>query len=284
MARLPISHAEADGTLMIAGSVVDVDEDRIYDGVARRGTRVVTFARVLKHSVFPLCDILNELFEACRRDLGFPVEIEFAVDLGPDPSQDPEFYVLQMRPLVAQRERCDISADSIPPNMLLCRSERVLGNGCIEGLRDVVYIDPGAFARGRSADVASVVEQINDRLTRKGRHYVLIGPGRWGSFDPWIGIPVAWHHISSARVIVEVPAKDLPMEPSQGTHFFHNMTSAGIGYFSLAGSNDREFLRWDMLNAMPGTDVGLGVRHVRLPRSLSVRMDGQTQHGIISLG
>jgi hypothetical protein len=284
IARLPISQAEQDGTLVIAGSVVDTDEDRIYDGIARRGTRVVTFARVLKHNLFPLCGILNELFEACRRDLGFPVEIEFAVDLGADPSREAEFYLLQMRPLVAQRERCDISAESIPPDKLLCRSERVLGNGCIEGLRDIVYVDPAAFARGRSADVASVVDQINDRLTRHGRHYVLIGPGRWGSFDPWIGIPVAWHQISSARVIVEVPAKDLPMEPSQGTHFFHNMTSAGIGYFSLAEANAREFLRWDMLRALPSTEIGLGVRHVRLPRPMSVRMDGQTQHGIISLG
>jgi hypothetical protein len=131
--------------------------------------------------------------------------------------------------------------------------------------------------------VASVVAALNERMMREGRHYVLIGPGRWGSFDPWIGIPVAWHHISGARVIVEVPAKDLPMEPSQGTHFFHNMTSAGIGYFSLCDSNEREFVRWDVLEALPGEELGLGVRRVRLAQGLSVRMDGQTQQGIISL-
>ena len=112
---------------------------------------------------------------------------------------------------------------------------------------------------------------------------MLIGPGRWGSFDPWIGIPVAWHQISWARVIVEVPAKDLPMEPSQGTHFFHNLTAAGIGYFSLGESNEKEFVRWDLLEALPGEEIAPGVRHVRLTQPLSVRMDGQTQQGVIAL-
>ena len=283
LAHLQLSQAEADGTLSLAGSVVAVDEDRIYDGVGRRGTRVVTFARILKHNVFPLCTILKELFEAFRKDAGFAVEIEFAVDLDADRSRKPVFYFLQMRPLVALRERCDIAPESIPPDKLLCRSQRVLGNGRIDGLCDILYVDPGKFDRGRSADVASVVAQINERLTREHRRYVLIGPGRWGSFDPWIGIPIAWHQISGARAIIEVPAKDLPIEPSQGTHFFHNVTSAGIGYFSLGEQTDKEFVRWDLLDALPGEEIALGVRHVRLAQPLSVRMDGQTQQGVISL-
>ena len=128
-----------------------------------------------------------------------------------------------------------------------------------------------------------MVVQVNERLAREQRHYVLIGPGRWGSFDPWIGIPIAWHQISGARAIIEVPAKDLPIEPSQGTHFFHNVTSAGIGYFSLGEQTDKEFVRWDLLDALPGEEIALGVRHVRLAQPLSVRMDGQTQQGVISL-
>jgi CheY-like chemotaxis protein len=283
LAHLPLSQAEADGTLMPAGSVVAADEDRIYDSLARRGCRVVTFARILKHNAFPLCEILNELFEACRRDLGFPVEIEFAVDIDSDPAHKPEFYFLQMRPLVALRERYDVAPESIPADKLLCRSQRVLGNGRIEGLCDVVYIHPARFDRGRSAEAASAVAAINERMMREHRHYLLIGPGRWGSFDPWIGIPVAWHQISFARVIVEVPAKDLPMEPSQGTHFFHNVTAAGIGYFSLGGSNDKELLRFDLLDALEGQELPHGVRHVRLPQPLSVRMDGRSQQGVISL-
>ena len=283
MARLPLAQAEADGALGIAGSVVDAEEDRIYDGLGRRGCRVVTFARVLKHNVFPLCAILNEIFETCRQELGFAVEIEFAVDIDPDPGREPEFCFLQLRPLVASRERCDIQQDAIAPEKLLCRSDRVLGNGRIEGLRDIVYVDPATFDRGRSAEMASLVASINERLMRERRPYVLIGPGRWGSFDSWIGIPVSWHQISGARVIVEVPAKDLPMEPSQGTHFFHNMTSAGIGYFSLAGSSENELLRWDVLKGLPSEEVAPGLRHVRLHEPLSIRMDGQTQQGVILL-
>jgi hypothetical protein len=280
LARLPLSQAEADGTLAIAGSVVDTEEDRIYDGTARRGSRVVTFARVLKHGVFPLCGILNELFAACRRDLGFAVELEFAVDFN---GGEPSFYFLQMRPLVALRERCDLLLESTPPEKVLCRSQRVLGNGCVEGVRDIVYVDPETFDRGSSADIACVVAEINERLLNQRRPYVLIGPGRWGSFDPWIGIPVAWHQISGARLIVEVPARDLPMEPSQGTHFFHNMTSAGIGYFSLTGVSETEFVRWERLRAIPGEQVAPGVWHVQLSQQLSIRMDGQAQDGLVAL-
>jgi CheY-like chemotaxis protein len=283
LARLPLSQAEEDGALALAGSVVAADDDRIYDGIARRGSRVVTFARVLKHNLFPLSDILNYLFEAFRRDLGFPVEIEFAVNVDSDPAREPEFYFLQMRPLVALRERCDVAPDSIPPEKLLCRSQRVLGNGRVADIRDIVYVDPDRFDRGRSAEVASAIAHVNERLMRERRPYVLIGPGRWGSFDPWIGIPVAWHQISGARVIVEVPAKDLPIEPSQGTHFFHNMTSAGIGYFSLTGRNAHDFVRWDLLRALPGEEFAPGTRHISLAQPLSVRMDGYTQQGVISL-
>jgi len=230
---------------------VDTDEDRIYDGLGRRGARVVTFARILKHNAIPLSAILNELFEICRRDLGFAVEIEFAVDLHADPSGRPEFYFLQMRPLVASRERCDIAQGSVPAAKLLCRSERVLGNGRIEGLRDIVYVEPAGSIAGKAP-----------KSHRKWRRSTIgwsasAGPicssaGTLGSFDPWIGIPVTWHQISGARVIVEVPASDLPIEPSQGTHFFHNMTSAGIGYFSLSGTSENEFVRWELLDSLPG--------------------------------
>jgi len=283
LAHLDLSQAEEDGTLALAGSVVDIDEDRIYDTLARRGSRVVTFARVLKHNAIPLCAILNELFDLFRKDVGFPVEIEFAVDADAGPSHEPEFYFLQMRPLVASRERCDIASDSTPAGKLLCRSERVLGNGRIEGLHDIVYVSPAGFDRARTVELASAVAELNDNLVRARRPYVLIGPGRWGSFDRWIGIPVSWHQISGARAIVEVPAADLPMEPSQGTHFFHNMTSAGIGYFSLSGSSSNEFVRWDLLDALPGQELVRGLRHVRTTRRLSVHMDGQTQRGVILL-
>jgi CheY-like chemotaxis protein len=283
LVRLPLSQAEMDGMLALAGSVVDTEEDRIHDGVSRRGTRVLTFARILKHNVFPLSAILNELFEICRKELGFAVEIEFAVNVGDDPREDAEFCFLQMRPLVASRERCEIARETTPANKILCRSQRVLGNGCVDNIRDVVYIDPAKFDRGRSMEVAQILAEINERLLREHRPYLLIGPGRWGSFDPWIGIPVVWHQISAARVIVEVPANDLHIEPSQGTHFFHNMTSAGIGYFSLSGTNENEFLRWELLGDLPAEEVAPGVRHAHISHPLLVRMDGQIQQGVILL-
>lgn len=283
LARLDLAQAESHGTLNLAGSVVDLEEDRIYDGIGRRGSRVVTFARILKHGAFPICDILNHLFEACRRDLGFAVEIEFAIDQDSNQSREPQFHFLQMRPLVAARERCDILLEAIDPGRIVCRSQRVLGNGSVDGIRDIVYIDPIGFDRANSNDAAAVVATVNEKLVRERRPYILIGPGRWGSFDPWIGIPVVWHQISLARVIVEVPARDLPMEPSQGTHFFHNMTSAGIGYFSLCGNTGTEFVRWELIRPLPGKQYAQGVRHVRLPQPLTIRMDGQNQQGVIAL-
>jgi hypothetical protein len=283
LARLPLCAAEEHGTLQAIGSVYSAAEDRIYDGVNRPGTRVVTFGRVLKHHIFPLSDILNSLLDMCRQTLGFAVEVEFAVNLDQNEREAPEFQFLQMRPLVARRERCDIALESIPPEKVLCRSERVMGNGRVEGLRDILYVHPESFDRGRSAEVASAVAKVNERLARELRPYVLMGPGRWGSFDPWIGIPVVWHQISWAKVIVEFPATDLSMDPSQGTHFFHNMTSAGIGYFSLSRINEREFVRWNLLEALEGEGVTPWLRLVRLSTPLSVLMDGQTQQGVITL-
>jgi hypothetical protein len=281
--RLPLSVAEEHGTLQALGSVYSEADDRLYDGLGRPGPRLVTFARILKQGIFPLCAIVNTLLDMCRERLGFAVEIEFAVSLDQDPEREPEFHFLQMRPLVARRERCDLALESIPTEMLLCRSARVMGNGHVEGVRDIVYIHPERFERSYSNEAAAAVAALNERLGRERRTYVLIGPGRWGSFDPWIGIPVVWHQISWARVIVESSAKDLPMEPSQGTHFFHNLTSAGIGYFSLRRASDDEFVRWDLLDALPGEEITPWLRLLRTPRPLDVLMDGQTQRGLIAL-
>ena len=212
LARLQLSQAEADGTLSLAGSVVDTEEDRIYDGVGRRGSRVVTFARILKYNAFPLCAILNELFEVCRTHVGFAVEIEFAVDVDTDPAREPVFYFLQMRPLVASRERCDITRELIAPEKVICRSQRVLGNGRIEGVRDLVYVHPAKFDRGRSAEVASVVAEINRTAEARTQALCADGAGTLGLVRS-----VDWNprHLAPdlrrARAIVEVPATDLPM-------------------------------------------------------------------------
>jgi CheY-like chemotaxis protein len=281
LVRLPLASAEEDGNLDLIGSVVSAEDDRVYDGVNRRGTRVVTFARLLQTEAFPLTAILDRLLETGRQSLGFALEIEFAVDL--DREGNGEFYFLQMRPLVAKRERCDVGALTSLTGRVLCRSTRVMGNGRVEGIQDILYVHPDRFDRGRSAEVAAEVSGRNDQLRRENRPYLLLGPGRWGSLDSWIGIPVVWHQISGARIIVEFPARDIPLEPSQGTHFFHNMTSAGIGYFSLAAEDEENFVKWDLLEDLPGERISPSLRHVRLDAPLTVCMDGQTQRGGIAL-
>ncbi len=277
LVKLPLARAEEDGSLGWVGSVVSTADDRIYDGVNRPGVRVVTFGRILKSNSFPLCGILNRLLEIGKENLGFPLEIEFAVNLeGPEP----EFCFLQLRPLVARRERFDISLETVPPEKILCRSRRVMGNGRIS-VRDILYVHPDRYDRSQSGEVASSVSELNDRLSREKRPYILLGPGRWGSLDPWIGIPVLWHQISWAKVLVEFPARDIPLDPSQGTHFFHNMTSAGIGYFSLSKSGKEDFIRWELLEGLPGELAAPWLRHIRLNKPVVVRMDGHTQQGVI---
>lgn len=281
LVRLPLERAEADGALEVIGGVVSRADDRVYDGVNRPGARVVTFGRILKGRLFPLCEVLDRLLGIGRENLGFALEMEFAVSL--DESGGGELAFLQMRPLVARRERFDLALDTLDATKVLCRSRRVMGNGRVEGIRDLVYVDPASFERSCSAEAASVVAEVNERLRGESRPYILVGPGRWGSLDSWIGIPVTWHQISGARVIVEVPCRDLPMDPSQGTHFFHNLTSAGIGYFSLAEVDETSFVRWDLLASLPGESLRPWLRHVRLEQALLVRMDGHTQCGLVSL-
>jgi CheY-like chemotaxis protein len=282
LARLPLDRAEADGTLDLVGGVVSSVDDRVYDGVNRPGARVVTFGRILTGRVFPLCEVLDRLLGICRESLGFASEMEFAVTL--DAAGSGELAFLQVRPLVARRERFDLALETVSSDRILCMSRRVMGNGRIEGVRDLVYVDPSRFDRSASVEAAAAVSALNDRLRSERRPYLLIGPGRWGSLDPWIGIPITWHQISGARAIVEVPLRDLPMDPSQGTHFFHNMTSAGIGYFSLAEVDETSFVRWDLLDALPGEWTTPWMRHLTLEEPLQVRMDGHTGRGLVSLG
>jgi len=283
LVRLPLSRAEEDGELRHLGSVVSPTDDRLYDGVSRPGARAVTFRRLLQRDAFPLSSILNRLLAIGRENMGFALEIEFAVNLADGDGAEAEFFFLQMPPLVALRERCDLNLDSVPADWLLCRSQRVMGNGRLDTIRDVVYVSPGRFERAKSTDAAAHVARLNNKLVAENRPYLLLGPGRWGSQDPWIGIPVVWYQISGAKVIVEVANADLPLEPSQGTHFFHNMTSAGIGYFSLPASTAEEFVRWELLDELPGEQLTPYLRHVTLDTPLSVRMDGQTQCGLICL-
>lgn len=280
LVRLPLAKAEEHGELGRVGSVVSPDDDRVYEGVGRPGPRVVTFSRQLKSADAPLCNLLRELLTSGRKNLGCALEIEFSANLT---DEGMDFAFLQIRPFVAQIDPRQASLEGVAADKVLLRCKRAMGNGRAEGVRDLVYVHPQRFDRAKSAEVGKLVGELNARLAALRRRYVLVGPGRWGTNDPWLGIPASWYQLSAAKVIVEVPAKDLSIEPSQGTHFFHNMISAGVGYLSLGNGPD-EMVRWDALDALPGVDLGLGLRHVTVPAALVIRINGGKQEAVIALG
>lgn len=275
--------AEEDGPLFFVGSTYNHENHAVYDGLSRQGARLVTFAPVLKGGVFPLPEIAELLLEIGRKEMGTPVELEFAVTMTPGHGQPKEFGVLQMRPLVLSREMEQLSVNEVDPERILCRSARVLGNGVIEDIRDIVMVDIDRFDRARSREVAREVHQFNTRMVNGERPYLLIGVGRWGSMDPWLGIPVKWEQISGARVIIEAGLKDIDVEPSQGSHFFQNITSFMVGYFTIPGGNRSRdaVLDWEWLNAQPVEAELAFTRHIRLEQPLTVKMNGHKQRGVI---
>jgi CheY-like chemotaxis protein len=278
---LGLEEAERHGTLAPVGSVYSRDNDAVYDGLARDGIRLVTFAPVLKAGIFPLSRVLTSLLALGERAMSCPVEIEFAVNLPLGGDSTAEFAVLQIRPLVVEVGAEDIEEllRLAEPSSVVCLSEQALGQGRIQGVRDIVYVRPEAFDRGQTVAVAAEVDAINRSLMDEGRPYLLIGPGRWGTSDHWLGIPVEWRQIAGARVIVETELADVPVTPSEGTHFFHNITSFGIGYLTVQRRSGR--VEFDWLASLPARTETRFLRHVRLERPLDVRIDGRSGRGLV---
>jgi hypothetical protein len=273
--------AEADGTLGAVGSTYSPDNDVVYDGVSRSGPRVVTFAPLLKHGRFPLADVLKTLTEIGEEAMGTPVEIEFAVNLSVPPGRPQEFGFLQMRPLALTRESEAVEIGGTDPAALLCRSRKVLGNGRLEGIRDLVVVDFQRFERARSQEAAAEIGRLNARLLARHTPYILIGVGRWGSRDPWLGIPVTWDQVAGARVIVEAGLRDLKVTPSQGSHFFQNLTSFNVGYFTVNPDGGDDVLDWSWLDSQPHQTREAHVRHLRLDEPVLVKMNGRKGEGVI---
>jgi hypothetical protein len=270
--------AEADGTLHVVGSTYSADNDAVYDGLGREGARIVSFAPVLKHDQFPLAAILDQLMTVGAEALGRPVEIEFAVRLAQTPDEPSEFGFLQIRPMALSREAEEIRMEDVNPARLVCQSAKVLGHGRLTNLRDIVMVDFHRFERAKSQEVATEVAYLNAKLNEAGAPYLLIGVGRWGSNDPWLGIPVAWDQVSGARVIVEAGFRDMRVTPSQGSHFFQNLTSFQIGYFTVNAGEG--FVDWDWLAACDLEQHGL-VQLLHFDEPLTVLMDGRRSRGII---
>jgi CheY-like chemotaxis protein len=273
--------AEEDETLKYVASTFSQENDALYDGLSRKGIRVVSFAPILRNRIFPLPQIIDLLLDMGTWGMGTPIEIEFAVNMSDQPGAPHRFGLLQMRPLVVSREIEELNVDGFAREKLLCYSDQALGHGALRDIYDIVEVDIGRFDRSRSQDVARDVAGFNERLVAEGRPFILIGVGRWGSLDPWLGIPVKWNQIAGARAIVESGLKDVSVDPSQGSHFFHNITSFNVGYLTVDSSLGHGFIDWDWLQSQPSEEETGYVRHIRLTRPVVVKLNGHQSRGVI---
>jgi CheY-like chemotaxis protein len=273
--------AEADGTLAALGSTYSPENDAIYDGLGRPGPRLVTFAPLLKHGRLPLAEALLALMAEAAHGLGTPVEIELAVNLQVPAGHPVELGFLQMRPLALARESEALELGEVAPETILCASPRVLGHGALDGIRDLVVVDFRRFERAKSREAAAEVGRLNGLLLERRIPFLLIGVGRWGSRDPWLGIPVLWDQVCGAQVIVEAGLRDLKVTPSQGSHFFQNLTSFSVGYFTVNPSDGDGTLDWEWLDAQPTESARDHVRHIRCAQPVRIRMDGKRGRGVI---
>ncbi len=279
--QLDIELANKDGTLARTASTYDVADHTIVDGTARPGIPVITFAPILKHGVFPLAEISRDLLAIGEKGMAHPVEIEFAVNMDGPPGQPHEFAFLQLRPLVVSGEAIAVDLAISEGEEVLCASSTVLGSGRIEDIRDVLVVDPDLFDRAGSRQAATEIARLNAKLVSEERKYLLIGVGRLGSSDPWLGIPVKWNEISGARAIVEAGFRDLVVPPSQGTHFFQNLVSFQVGYFTIDPGSEADSVDWDWLQRQEDLASGDFVRHLRFDRPLEVKMNGVAKEGLI---
>lgn len=280
MVELELQDAEKDGTLNHIASTYDAESDRLRPGVVSPGARAVNFAPILSYDMAPLNKLLKKLLRISAQSVDAPVEIEFAMTLNGEEALPARFGFLQVRPMVVSNEEVNISDEEFSSDKILLASDHVLGNGVNDMIKDVVYVKPQAFDAKNTARIALEIEEFNNKLQKNNKPYLLIGFGRWGSSDPWLGIPVNWGQISGAKVIVESMLPSMNVELSQGSHFFHNITSFQVLYFSLkAGKNDRiNWSRLDNESIINETDF---VKHVELSTPLVVKVDGRTGHGVI---
>ncbi|MGE5343256.1 MAG: PEP/pyruvate-binding domain-containing protein [Candidatus Omnitrophota bacterium] len=279
--RCDLTEAERDGSLFFVGSTFSNEDNAIRDTLLLDGPRVVSFANVLKYNVFPLAEILTELLEIGKKSFGSHIEMEFAVNLFKEKERKPEFYLLQIRPMVTGQENVEVAVDDAASPDLLCNCLHAMGNGVFSDLYDVVFVDPDRFDAAQTRLIAHEIGEINRKLTEENRHYILIGFGRWGTADPWLGIPVEWHQISNARIVVESNLGHFKIDPSLGSHFFHNLTSLGMGYFHIKNPGSREFVDWDWLKQQAVQAETPHVKHVRFKLPLLARINARVSRGAI---
>lgn len=276
-----LEKAEKDGPLLYSGSTYSAENDFVYDGLSRPGTRIVTMAPILKHKLFPLAEILDLVLDIGRWGMGTQIEIEFAVNMDVPKGYPREFGLLQMRPMVLSSEIEELNVNNYSDSDLIVQSQIVLGNGSIRDIFDIIVVDIDEYDRSKSREAAHQVGMLNSRLVNEKKPYILIGVGRWGTMDQWLGIPVTWDQISGAVAIVESGFRDFSVTPSQGSHFFQNLTSFRIAYFTVNSFMKEGFIDWQWLKEQPVyEDMGIA-KHLRFDQPLSVKINGHLSKGII---
>ncbi|MDL2222168.1 phosphoenolpyruvate synthase, partial [Parabacteroides sp. OttesenSCG-928-N08] len=273
--KLSVKEADADGSLKYIVSTYDPYDQIIRDGYYPGGRKIISFVNILQHDVFPLADTLDKILQIGQEEMGRPVEIEFAVDINPLDKTQASFYLLQIRPIVDNKEIMEENLTDVGSEESILTSTSVLGHGIIHDIHDIVYVKTGVFNSSNNQLIAYEIDKINRQFTEPETNYVLVGPGRWGSSDHWLGIPVKWPHISNARVIVECGLENYRIDPSQGTHFFQNLTSFGVGYFTINPFRGDGWFDEAYLNSLPAVQETDYLRHVRFESPIVVKMDGK---------
>lgn len=279
--KLRINQAEKDGSIKHIASAYDMQNNMLRDGIYSEGKKLITFSNVLNHNVFPLADILSKILKIGQKEMGKPIEIEFAVELNTPKGEDRVFNVLQIRPIVENDETINLKLDDVKKKDTIILCDQALGNGIIKDVHDFIYVKPETFDASKSHDIANKVGHINDIFIKENKNYILVGPGRWGSADPWLGIPVKWPQISMARVIVESGLDDYRIDPSQGTHFFQNLTSFRVGYFTINPFISDGYYDLDFLNKKEAFYEDEFVRHIRFENPVQIEIDGKQNKGVI---
>ncbi len=280
---LDISEAEKHGTLRHCASVYNPNNDRVEPGLSTYGPRIVNFADVLQYNYIPLSETISVLLNTIKEAFGSPVEIEYAVDLEPGVNGLPTFYLLQIKPLIGDQFKQKIDLEKLDRSQMVLFTKSSVGNGEINDIHDVIYVDNEKFNKLKTVEMAEEIEHLNRIMTQHGKQYILIGPGRWGSQDRFVGIPVNWSQISNAKVIVEISLNNYPLDTSLGSHFFHNVTSMNIGYFSVQHNSYTDFIHWDELKEQKVVHQTNYFKHVHFKKPLTILMDGKHKTSAILL-
>lgn len=282
LAKLDIYEAEKHGNLRHCASVYESAGHAIIPGITHPGPRVINFANILKYNYIPLAQTIEVVLDVVKEAMGSPVEIEFAVDLTKDKQNRASFYLLQIKPLIGSAMDYSINLGKIPKEKILLYAEKSMGNGLIDNVRDVIFVDIDVFDKGETVQMTKEIENLNKLFAETGEKYLLIGPGRWGTRDQWIGIPVNWAQISHARVIIETSLEGYPLDASSGSHFFHNVVSMNVGYFSVQPELSKSYIHWETLKKQKLINQTKYFRHVRFEKPLTISMDGKKRIAVVT--